>query len=171
MTYKEYKETIEKDIQRWGKTSFLALYLTVPEFKLMWRHRLVSMLRSYVFLRPLYQIERFLYHRSCVRCGCDIPSHCKIGAGVKILHGWGIVINSKTIIGENFTIVSGTVIGANHTGFPTIGDNVSIGAHALIIGGVDIGNNSEIGAGAIVTHDIPENGVVYGEASKVRKIK
>jgi serine O-acetyltransferase len=63
------------------------------------------------------------------------------------------------------------VIGATKTGVPTIGNNVTIGAHALILGGITIGNNADIGAGAIVTHDVPNGGVVYSEASKVRRIK
>ena len=91
--------------------------------------------------------------------------------GFKILHGWGIVINSKSVIGENFTIVSGTVIGATKTGQPVIGNNVSVGAHALLLGGIVIGDNVDIGAGAIVTHDIPTNGVVYSDASSIRRIK
>ena len=170
MNYLELKTLLHKDLARWDK-NFWTLYFMKPEFKLIWRYRWCNYLKSHTIMKPLYYLERFLYHHSCVRCGCDIPSHVTFGGGVKILHGWGIVINSKTIIGENFTIVSGSVIGANYTGVPKIGNNVTLGAHSLIIGKIEIGDDVEIGAGAIVTHNVPSNSVVYGDAAVVRRFK
>ena len=58
---------------------------------------------------------------------------------------------------------------AGHKGLPIIGDNVVIGTHAQIIGNVTIGNNSIVGAGAIVTHDVPDNVVVVGNPAKILK--
>lgn len=56
---------------------------------------------------------------------------------------------------------------AGHKGLPIIGDNVVIGTHAQIVGNVKIGNNSIVGAGAIVTHDVPDNVVVVGNPAKI----
>lgn len=56
---------------------------------------------------------------------------------------------------------------AGHKGLPIIGDNVVIGTHAQIVGNVRIGNNSIVGAGAIVTHDVPDNVVVVGNPAKI----
>lgn len=58
---------------------------------------------------------------------------------------------------------------AGHKGLPIIGDNVVIGTHAQIIGNVTIGNNSIVGAGAIVTHDVPDNVVVVGNPARILK--
>lgn len=58
---------------------------------------------------------------------------------------------------------------AGHKGLPIIGNNVVIGTHAQIIGNVTIGNNSIVGAGAIVTHDVPDNVVVVGNPAKILK--
>lgn len=171
MKYRELQELHRMDLHRWGGEKHLKLYCLKPEYKLVYRYRNVKYLSSNKWMKPLYLIERYLYNRCCVKCGCDIPSHSTIGGGFKILHGWGIVINSKSVIGKNFTIVSGTVIGATKTGQPVIGNNVSVGAHALLLGGIVIGDNVDIGAGAIVTHDIPTNGVVYSDASPIRRIK
>lgn len=171
MTLLELRKYLRKDIKRWGGKSGLYLYLMKKEFRLVFRYRILKYFESHVLTRPLYFIERFLYHQSCNHCGCDIPSHVSIGAGFKILHSWGIVINSHSIIGENCTIVSGALIGATRTGVPIIGSNVSIGAHAIILGGIKVENDAEIGAGAIVTHDVPTNGVVYSDASELRRIK
>lgn len=56
---------------------------------------------------------------------------------------------------------------AGHKGLPVIGDNVLIGVHAQILGNVKIGNNSVVGAGAIVTHDVPDNVVVVGNPARI----
>lgn len=171
MQFSELLANIRNDIDRWKNIKIVKAYVLQPEFRLVWRYRWLQFYRTHKHLKVMSVIERILYHKTCVRCGCDIPSHATIGSGFKILHGFGIVINSKTVIGDNCTIVSGTVIGANHTGQPIIGNNVNIGANCTIIGGICIGNNVEIGAGSVVTHNIPDNAVVYGEASRVRKVK
>lgn len=67
----------------------------------------------------------------------------------------------------NSSVVIGKVKGKS----PVIGDNVTMGVHAVVIGGITIGKNAEIGAGAIVTHDVPENAVVIGTAAHIHRIK
>lgn len=159
------KKDIEQDLNRWGTDSFLKAVLFKREFRLVYRYRICSYLKSKRVLFPIYQIERILYHGLCNKCGCDIPSHVQIGSGFQILHSWGIVINSQTVIGENCTILTGTVIGKTHKGVPCIGNNVYIGARSIILGNITIGNNVVIGAGATVTHDVPEGAVVKGPAA------
>lgn len=171
MHFGELVEKLKNDINRWENTNIIKAYILIPEFRLMWRYRWLQFYRSHKYLKVLSVFERILYHRTCVVCGCDIPSHAIIGSGFKILHGFGIIINSKTVIGDNCTIVAGTVIGANHSGQPIIGNNVSIGANCTIIGGISIGNNVDIGAGSVITHSVPDNAVIYGESSYVKKIK
>ena len=56
-------------------------------------------------------------------------------------------------------------------GLPIIGDNVVVGTHAQILGNVTVGNNSIVGAGAIVTHDVPDNVVVVGNPAKILESK
>ena len=171
MTYKECRRLIKLDVERNGKKTICGFYFFYRTGRLLYRYRITNYLVSKRMLRPLYYIERLLYHLSCIKCGCDIPSHVKIGGGVKIRHPNGIVINSKVEMGENVTILSGCVIGRNHSGVPKIGNNVYIGSHALIIGGVNIGNHVDIGAGAIVTHDVPDNAVVICDSAHILKIK
>lgn len=82
---------------------------------------------------------------------------CKnIQGGLVLLHGFSVVINPKVKIGRNCTILQNVTIGDVKGGVPTIGDNVSIGAGAILIGNIHIGNNVKIGAGAIVVSDIPD---------------
>lgn len=163
---------IDKDTRRWSHQNKIYLFLSQPNWRLVFRHRLCSFFREGgILLKPAYIIERFLYNRNSRKCACDIPSHTIIGGGFVIPHTWGVVINSNAIIGENCTILSGVVIGKNETGCPKIGNNVYIGAGALLIGNIKIGNNAIIGAGAIVTHDVPDDATVVCESAKVIKIR
>ena len=170
MTFRECKHLIKMDADRYKK-SVIRLYFSNRLFRMIFRYRLLKFFQTTRLLKPLGWIERYIYHRTCVKCGCDIPSHVQIGGGWKIIHSWGIVMNSHTIAGENFTILSGSVVGVNHTGTPKFGNNVYLGAHSLVIGGVSIGNDVEIGAGAIVTHDVPDNAVVICDSAHIHKIK
>lgn len=169
--FSDLKKIIDKDTRRWAHQRKIWLFLSQPNWRLVYRHRLCSFLKEKKLLLPMYMIVRFLYNRDCRKCSCDIPSHTIIGGGFVIPHTWGVVINSNTVIGENCTILSGVVIGKNETGVPTIGNNVFIGAGALLIGNIKIGNNAVIGAGAIVTHDVPDDATVVCESAKVIKIR
>lgn len=172
MKYGDFIRLVKMDMARYANNKkIFKLFLTSGSFRLVFRYRLVNYFKQHKILKIFYPIERLLYHKCCVKNGCDIPSHVQIGGGWKIIHTWGIVMNSHTIAGENFTVLSGSVIGLNHTGTPTFGNNVYIGSHALVIGGVHIGNNVEVGAGAIVTHNVPDNAVVICDSAHVHKIK
>jgi serine acetyltransferase len=103
---------------------------------------------------------------------CDIPYKTKIGKGTVFPHhALGIVIHPYAIIGENCKIEQNVTIGGRSgiTVLPVIGDNVMIGAGALVLGPVKIGDNVQIGAGAVVVNDIPENCVVTGIPAKIIK--
>lgn len=171
MTLKEYKEILQKDRMRYSNKNHFKVYFCNHSYKINTHLRRVQYFRSNKFLYLLYQFERWLYNKKCVKYGCDIPSHITVGSGFKIDHPCGIVINSQAIIGENFNIKSGSVIGKTPKGVPVIGDNVSLGVHSLLIGGIKIGNNVDIGAGAIVTTDVPDNGVMICDKAHLLKMK
>lgn len=96
----------------------------------------------------------------------------QIGEGTVFPHdALGNVFHQEVKIGKNCKILHGVTMGgrAGHKGLPVIGDNVLIGVHAQILGNVKIGNNSVVGAGAIVTHDVPDNVVVVGNPARILK--
>lgn len=171
MKYKEYREILKTDRERLAKGGHIITYLVNSGYRIVTHYRRCKLLEGYCLLYPIYMIQRFIYSRKCIKAGCDIPSHVVIGKGFKIDHTQGIVINSKARIGEMCTIKAGAVIGKNNRGVPVIGDNVMIGVHAVILGDVHVGNNADIGAGAIVTHDVPDSAIIIGEAAHVYRIK
>ena len=90
----------------------------------------------------------------------------RIGKGVMIVHGSGTVIGGGAVIGDNLTIYQNATIGYQN-GFPTIGDNVFIGAGAVVIGKIKVGDNVKIGAGTVVVNDVPDNSTVVGPKARV----
>ena len=97
----------------------------------------------------------------------DIPARTEIGAGLCIHHPQNIIVAPTTTIGENCTIYHGVTVGRGPMpGTPKIGDNVVIYAGAKILGGITIGDNVEIGANAVVTRDVPSNSVVSAPTAR-----
>ena len=83
-------------------------------------------------------IIRFLNHFLTKKILIDLPFTVKIGRGLQMIHPYGIVFNSKTVIGDNCTILKGATLGNSKTGkigSPLVGDNVYIGLNSTIVGG------------------------------------
>ena len=102
---------------------------------------------------------------------CDIPFTAKIGKNAYFPHrAIGVVIHENAVIGENARIQANVVIGGKgQSGVPTIGNNVQIGANAVIVGGVEIGDHAIVGAGAVVLKDVPAACVACGVPATVVK--
>lgn len=96
-----------------------------------------------------------------------IPQNTKIGYGLYIGHNGPIVVNPTAVIGNNVNLSQFTTIGSNHNSAATIGDNTYIGPNVCIVENVKIGNNVTIGAGSVVTKDIPDNATAAGNYAKV----
>ena len=107
--------------------------------------------------------------------GIEIHPSAQIGRGLFIDHGMGVVIGETAIIGRNVTLYQGVTLGG--TGkergkrHPTIGDNVVIGAGAKVLGNITIGNDSMVGANAVVIRDVPPHSTVVGVPGRITKIK
>jgi serine O-acetyltransferase len=105
----------------------------------------------------------------------DFGWGAKVGPGFVIYHGWGFVTGPGVTIGENVTVFHGVTIGQKHkisdTGrvksFPIVEDEVWIGPHAVIAGGVVIGRGSRIAPGTVVTDDVEPYSIVGGNPMRV----
>lgn len=142
----------------------------------------------YLFFVPGFQYTYLLRKTQFAKCGMmrilwaillklcsykfaiQIPSQTKIGRGFRIVHWGHIVVNPNAIIGHNFNISQGCLIGnaqGKKTGTPVIGDNVCMNANSIIVGGVKVGNNVLIAPGAFVNFDVPDNSIVIGNPGQI----
>ena len=114
---------------------------------------------------------RFLSHIGRFLTGIEIHPAAKLGPGLFIDHGMGIVIGETAEIGRNVSLLQGVTLGGTSTRrekrHPTLGNNVVVGAGAKIIGGFKIGDGSRIGAGSVVVREVPTNSVVVGVPGRV----
>ena len=115
----------------------------------------------------LGRFAKVMHHHYSIKYGIQIPWATKIGYGLYIGHGVGIVVNPGTVIGNNCNLSQFLSIGSNHNTPAVIGDNVYIGPHVSIVEDVHIGANVVIGAGSVVVKDIPENSTVVGNPARV----
>ena len=103
--------------------------------------------------------------------GVQIPRGTRIGKGLFLPHFGMIVINKKARFGDYLTLYHGVTVGAkgaasDDIAIPKVADNVRISTGAIILGGIEIGNNATIGAGAVVTRSIQEDKIVVGNPAK-----
>ncbi|MBB5204352.1 serine O-acetyltransferase [Inhella inkyongensis] len=120
-----------------------------------------------------------LLHRWSTGTACmDLPWSTRIGPGLAITHGWGLVINENAQIGANVTLFHGVTLGRSDrigadgvrvSAYPVLEDEVWVGPHAVIVGGVTIGRGSRIAAGAVVTRDVPAHSMVVGNPATITK--
>jgi serine O-acetyltransferase len=111
-------------------------------------------------------VPRMLSNVVKVATGVEIHPAAKIGRGLFIDHGSGVVIGETAEVGDDVTMYQGVTLGG--TGFargkrhPTVGDEVMIGSGAKLLGPIGVGARSKIGANSVVIHDVPENATVVG---------
>lgn len=147
----------------------LEVFLCYPGFWALLIHRVSHWLFKHhckLLARMISQFMRFL-------TGIEIHPGAKIGEGVFIDHGMGIVIGETTEIGDNCTIYQGATLGGTgkDTGkrHPTIGNNVMISSGAKILGPFKVGDHSKIGAGAVVLSEVPPGCTVVGVPGRIVK--
>lgn len=140
----------------------LEVILTYPGLHALWGYRLAHSLwdmKLELFARIVSSLVR-------VVTGVDIHPAAVIGQGLFMDHATGVVVGETAIIGNNVTMYHGVTLGGltlnKGKRHPTVQDHVMIGAGAKILGPVTIGNDSRIGANAVVVHDVPAGSVIVG---------
>lgn len=127
-------------------------------------------------MRPFYIVINGIYRiLTDWVLGIDIPARTEIGSGLRIYHGYGIVIGAGSRIGINCTLRHGVTIGnrirqdGSHSDDPVIADNVEFGANAAAIGAITVGANSLIGIGAVLTESVPAHSRVLVAKPEIRR--
>ena len=153
--------------------SKISVVLTYPGVKAVFLHKIANFFAVAKFdliARMISQFSRFM-------TGIEIHPKAKIGKNLFIDHGMGVVIGETSDIGDNVTIYHMATLGGISPSInsddqretkrhPTLQDNVVVGSGAQVLGPITIGKNAKIGANAVVTKDVPENGVMVGIPAK-----
>lgn len=140
-----------------------------PSFKAIMHYRVAHKL----YVNGHYFWARWISQRTARKTGIEIHPGAQIGKGLFIDHGHGVVIGETAVLGDNVTLYQGVTLGGTgkESGkrHPTIGNNVMISAGAKVLGSFKIGDNSKIGAGSVVLHEVPPNSTVVGVPGRVVK--
>ncbi len=119
-------------------------------------------------------LARWVSQRSRHKTGIEIHPGAKIGKGLFIDHGMGVVIGETAEIGDYCTLYQGVTLGGTGKDkgkrHPTLGDHVLVGSGAKILGPMKIGNNARIAAGAVVLNEVPDNATAVGVPARVVRI-
>jgi serine O-acetyltransferase len=147
--------------------SALEVVLCYPGVHAIWLHRPAH----WLWQRGWLTLARFVSHVGRFLTGIEIHPAARLGPGLFIDHGMGVVIGETAEVGENVTLLHGVTLGGTslkkEKRHPTLGNNVVIGANAGVFGAFSIGSGSRIGAGSVVVREVPPNSVVVGVPGRV----
>lgn len=157
-----------------ARPSALEVVLCYPGYHVMTAfhplaHRLWKM--------KLHTLARFWAHIGRLATGIEIHPEARIGRNLFIDHGMGVVIGQTATIGNNVTLYHGVTLGgkggdaAGSKRHPDIGDNVVIGAGAQVLGAISVGDDSAVGANAVVTSNVPPCVIVTGIPARITGAK
>jgi serine O-acetyltransferase len=149
--------------------SVMEVFFLYPGLHAIWGHRL----SHWLWTHRLKLLGRWVSQLTRNLTGIEIHPGAIIGPGLFIDHGMGVVIGETAEVGEDVTMYHGVTLGGTSLNkgkrHPTLGDRVVIGAGAKVLGAITIGEDTRIGANAVVVKSMPSNSVVIGVPGQVVK--
>jgi len=142
--------------------SYLEVVVLYPGLHAVWAHHL----SHWLWQHHMRFLARFISQVARLFTGIEIHPGAEIGRRLFIDHGMGTVIGETAIVGNDVTLYQGVTLGG--TGkekgkrHPTVGNNVSIGSGAKLLGNITIGDNCRVGAGSVVLRSVPANSTIVG---------
>lgn len=148
----------------------LEVFFLYSGFKAVRAHRRAN----WFYRHNMKLIARYISQRSRRKTGIEIHPAAKIGKGLFIDHGMGVVIGETAEIGDNCTIYQNVTLGGTGKDHgkrhPTLGDNVLIGSGAKVLGPFTVGSNARVAAGAVVLDAVPEDATAVGVPARIVRI-
>ena len=150
--------------------SRLETFLASPGLHAVWSHRLAHRMWE----RPAYRLPaRVLSNVTRTLTGVEIHPGATIGRRFFIDHGMGVVIGETSVVGDDVMLYHDVTLGGRSLGrvkrHPTVGDRVTIGSGARVLGDITVGDDSQIGANSVVTRDVPSGAVAVGIPAQIRE--
>lgn len=166
--FQSIKDEIQSIMQRDpAARSAWEVFTLYPGFKALMHYRVAHWLYNH---KHLY-LAQMVSMRCRRKTGIEIHPAAKIGKGLFIDHGTGVVIGETAEIGDNCTIYQGVTLGGTGKDkgkrHPTIGNNVLIGSGAKVLGPFEVGDNSKIAANAVVLQQVPPNSTCVGVPGRI----
>lgn len=162
----EIKATFDRDP---AATNFLEVLLLYAGLQAIIFYRVAHALKK----MKVPFLPRLLSQLARLMTGIEIHPGATIGKGLFIDHGTGVVIGETSVIGNNVTLFQGVTLGGTGKDrgkrHPNIGNNVVIGTGGKVLGNITVGDNSYIGANAVVIKDVPPNSTVVGVPGRITK--
>jgi serine O-acetyltransferase len=149
-----------------GHVSSQGFWVMIPYRFGRWRYTL----RPALLRKPVSFLYRVMKTLSQILTGIDLPCEVTIGRRFRIEHFGGIIISGDAVIGDDVVLRNGVTIGLKHRddpGSPVIGNRVDIGAGAKLLGKIRIGDDVLIGANAVVITDVPANSIAVGVPARI----
>ena len=138
-----------------------------PGLHAIWVHRIAH----FLWKHKLFFIARFISHINRFLVGIEIHPGANIGRRFFIDHGMGVVIGKTAEIGDDVLLYQGVVLGGTtlekKKRHPTLGNNVVVGAGAILLGAITVGDGARIAAGSVVVHDVPSGATVVGVPGRI----
>lgn len=138
------------------------VFLCYPGLHAIWIHRF----SHWLWQKKHKTLARLISHLARFLTGVEIHPGAKIGRRFFIDHGMGVVIGETTEIGDDVLLYQGVVLGGvsreKKKRHPTLGNRVVVGAGAILLGPIKVGEGAKIGAGSVVIKDVPSNATVVG---------
>ncbi|MFN2449383.1 MAG: serine O-acetyltransferase [Candidatus Baltobacteraceae bacterium] len=145
----------------------LDVILSYPGFHALVLHRIIHALHA----SGLPLLPRWLSNMNRFLTGIEIHPGAKIGSGVFIDHGMGVVIGETAEVGDGCTIYQGVTLGGTSLSHgkrhPTLGKNVTVGVNAAVLGAITVGDNAKVGGGSVVVKDVPPDATVVGVPARI----
>jgi serine O-acetyltransferase len=164
VAFKNIRADLRAHDGRWGAQGFWAL--VVYRFG-RWRFTV----RPVLLRKAFSAIYRLLFKLVQIVTGIELPCEAEVGQGFTIDHFGGVVVSGYAKFGDNCRIRTGVCVGLSHVEdpcAPVIGHNVDIGAGAKVLGRIMVGDNVVIGANAVVIRDVPSNSIATGVPAVAR---
>jgi serine O-acetyltransferase len=169
--FNKLKEDIDSIMERDpAARSRIEVYFLYSGFKAVRAYRKAH----WFYERNMKFIARFLSQRARHKTGIEIHPGAKIGKGLFIDHGMGVVIGETTEIGDNCTLYQGVTLGGTGKDqgkrHPTLGNNVLVGSGAKVLGPFHVGDNARVAAGAVVLDEVPANATAVGVPARIVRL-
>lgn len=169
MNRKELIELIDSDLYRYGYNTAKKVPFRVQ--RTLYGYKYTKTLRQVKYFKSKGNFLLYIFYRLKLdylsfKYGFQIPYSISVGKGLYIGHFGRVIVNGEAKLGNNINLSPGVTIGMTNRGkkkgVPAIGDNVWIGTNAIIVGGINIGNDVLIAPNSFVNFDVPDHSIVIG---------